>query len=83
MQLTGLVLLITGIVILLANTEYEDLITRRFFAMPNFVIVTGVIILLASILGFYAAISEQFYFVAGVRLFKLSKQTSQFSKVFL
>lgn len=66
MQLTGVVLLIVGIVVLVKNSEYEDLITNRFFTLPGFAIATGVIILFVSVLGYYAAISEKFYFIAGV-----------------
>ncbi|KAI8435283.1 hypothetical protein MSG28_003622 [Choristoneura fumiferana] len=63
--LTGVVLLIVGIVVLVKNTEYEDLITNRFFTLPGFAVATGVIILFVSVLGYYAAISEKFYFIAG------------------
>ncbi|KAI5634665.1 tetraspanin family domain-containing protein [Phthorimaea operculella] len=62
--LTGLLLIIVGTVVLVFNNEYEALITRRFFTMPAFVIATGVIICLSSLVGFYAAISQSFYFIA-------------------
>ncbi|KAI8430754.1 hypothetical protein MSG28_000922 [Choristoneura fumiferana] len=64
-DLTGVVLLIVGIVVLVKNTEYEDLITNRFFTLPGFAVATGVVILFVSVLGYYAAISEKFYFIAG------------------
>ncbi|XP_072943627.1 uncharacterized protein [Epargyreus clarus] len=63
--ITGCVLLIVGAVILARHQDYSDLITQRFFTLPGFAIGTGVIILLTSILGFYAAISEHFYFILG------------------
>ncbi|KAM3961758.1 23 kDa integral membrane protein [Aphomia sociella] len=62
--LTGLLLLCVGIAVLVQYTDYELLITKQFFTIPRFVIGTGVIILLVSILGFYGAISESFYFIA-------------------
>lgn len=65
-QLTGLLLLFVGITVLIIYSEYEELITRRFFTISGFVVGTGVIILLGSILGFYGAISQHFYFIAGV-----------------
>ncbi|XP_037869114.1 leukocyte surface antigen CD53 [Bombyx mori] len=63
--LTGFLLLIVGVVILVQYSEYEVFVTQRFFTIPGFVIATGVIICIGSILGFYGAISEQFYFIAG------------------
>ncbi|XP_035436533.2 23 kDa integral membrane protein isoform X2 [Spodoptera frugiperda] len=63
--LTGLVLIIVGITALVAFNQYEPLLTNRFFNVSSFVISTGVIIILGSALGFYSAISQKFYFVAG------------------
>ncbi|KAJ2952553.1 hypothetical protein O0L34_g6875 [Tuta absoluta] len=62
--LTGLLLIIVGTVVLIFNSEYDALITRRFFAMPAFVIATGVLICLSSLIGFYGALSQSFYFIA-------------------
>lgn len=73
-QLTGFLLLIAGIVVLVAFSEYDDLLTKRFFNVTGFVIATGVIILLGSGLGFYSAISQQFYFVAGVSIYRLDER---------
>ncbi|XP_063821519.1 tetraspanin-9-like [Ostrinia nubilalis] len=61
--LTGLMLLALGIAVLLVYQEYEEFITQRFFSLPSFVIATGAIILVTSVLGFYCAYSEQFYFI--------------------
>lgn len=66
LQLTGFILLISGIVVLVLYNEYNTLLTSRFFTLPSFAIATGVIIILTTVLGFYGAISEQFYFIAGV-----------------
>ncbi|XP_068630007.1 leukocyte surface antigen CD53-like [Battus philenor] len=63
-MITGLLLLIIGILAIVEYTYYEDLITKRFFTLPGFVIATGVIILLTSVLGFYGALSENFYVIA-------------------
>uniref|UniRef100_A0A2A4IXZ8 Tetraspanin n=1 Tax=Heliothis virescens TaxID=7102 RepID=A0A2A4IXZ8_HELVI len=63
--LTGLLLLLVGISVLVIFSEYDELITQRFFNVAGFVVATAVIILLGSGLGFYSAISQQFYFVAG------------------
>ncbi|CAH2074534.1 unnamed protein product, partial [Iphiclides podalirius] len=62
---TGVLLLILGIVVIVQYSYYDNLITNRFFTLPSFVIATGVIIMLTSILGFYGAISEHFYVIAG------------------
>ncbi|PZC81541.1 hypothetical protein B5X24_HaOG212465 [Helicoverpa armigera] len=64
-QLTGFLLLFVGIAVLVIFSEYSELITKRFSNVAGFVVATGVIILLGSGLGFYSAISQQFYFVAG------------------
>ncbi|GBP26163.1 CD63 antigen [Eumeta japonica] len=64
-SLTGLLLLLAGVTVLIQNRGYEELVTNKFFAMPSLAIATGIIIFLISGLGFYAAISQQFYFVAG------------------
>ncbi|KAJ0180321.1 hypothetical protein K1T71_003725 [Dendrolimus kikuchii] len=69
--ITGIVLLIVGIVLLIQYTKYEELLTQRFFNISGFVIATAVIVLLNSGLGFYGAISEQFYFIAGYVLLLL------------
>lgn len=68
LQVTGLVLIIAGSVILARHHDYSDLIVQRFFTLPGFVVGTGVIVLLTSILGFYAAYSEHFYFILGVSI---------------
>jgi hypothetical protein len=60
-------LLISGIAVLIINKQYDVFVTQRFFNVPSFAIATGVIIILSSALGFYAALSEQFAFVASVR----------------
>lgn len=65
-QLTGIILLITGAVILSIYKEYDGFVTRTFFAIPSFVIATGVIMIIASALGFYGAFSESFYCIAAV-----------------
>ncbi|CAH0604369.1 unnamed protein product [Chrysodeixis includens] len=62
---TGLLLFFVGIAVLVEYKNYDELITGRFFAMSRFVVATGAIILIGSGLGFYAAISQHFYFVAG------------------
>ncbi|XP_026742597.1 tetraspanin-9-like isoform X2 [Trichoplusia ni] len=63
--LTGLLLFFVGIAVLVEYKNWEVLITGRFFALSKFVVATGAIILFGSVLGFYAAISQHFYFVAG------------------
>ncbi|XP_061711965.1 CD63 antigen-like [Cydia pomonella] len=62
--LTGALLLIVGVVVLVENIQYEDFLTNRFYTVPAFAIATSVLILLISVLGFYAALSEKFYIVA-------------------
>ncbi|KPJ07930.1 CD63 antigen [Papilio machaon] len=62
--LTGVLLLIVGIVAVVEYSYYNTLLTRRFITLPGFVIATGVIIILTSVLGFYGAVSENFYFIA-------------------
>ncbi|XP_047021530.1 leukocyte surface antigen CD53-like isoform X2 [Helicoverpa zea] len=64
-MLTGFLLLFVGIAVLVIFSEYNELITKRFSNVAGFVVATAVIILLGSGLGFYSAISQQFYFVAG------------------
>ncbi|CAB3234638.1 unnamed protein product [Arctia plantaginis] len=63
--LTGIVLLLIGITVLVRYSQYEELITNRFFNLAGFVIATAVIILIGSVLGFYGAISQHFYVVSG------------------
>ncbi|XP_075970050.1 leukocyte surface antigen CD53-like [Anticarsia gemmatalis] len=63
--LTGLLLLLVGIAVLVKYTAYDELITNRFTNLAGFVIATGIIILLGTVLGFYGAISQQFYFIIG------------------
>lgn len=65
-QVTGVVLLITGAVILSIYQEYQGLVTSTFYAIPSFVIATGIIMILSSALGFYGAFSESFYCIAAV-----------------
>lgn len=67
-QLTGIVLLIVGILVLERNSNYEDLITYRFFALPGLAVGTGVFIIFISVLGSFAAISEKFYFIIAVSI---------------
>ncbi|XP_045445812.1 leukocyte surface antigen CD53-like [Melitaea cinxia] len=62
---TGLLLLITGIAVLVIFNTHSTLITYRFFSVASFIIATGAIIFLISGLGFYGAMSEKFYFIAG------------------
>ncbi|XP_059060704.1 leukocyte surface antigen CD53-like [Achroia grisella] len=61
---TGIIMLITGVAILVQYLHYELLITDKFFSLPRFAVSIGVIIILVSILGFYGAVSESFYFIA-------------------
>ncbi|CAG9095965.1 unnamed protein product [Plutella xylostella] len=63
--LTGIVLIATGAITLAQVSGYADLVTQRFFRLPTFALATGVIICIITVLGFYGALSEQFYFVAG------------------
>ncbi|XP_047528169.1 leukocyte surface antigen CD53-like [Vanessa atalanta] len=63
--LTGITLLIVGVVVLVAFNQYDTLMTNRFFTLSGFIIATAVIIFVVSLLGFYGAFSEQFYFIAG------------------
>lgn len=67
LQVTGFILLAVGLIVLNTYNIYDVLITNKFFTIPNFAIATAAIIFFTSILGFYGAISEQFYFIAGVR----------------
>ncbi|XP_052756294.1 leukocyte surface antigen CD53-like [Galleria mellonella] len=62
--LTGILMLLVGVTILVQYLNYELLITKKFFTLPRFAIGIGVIILLVSVLGFYGAISEGFYYIA-------------------
>ncbi|CAG5011806.1 unnamed protein product [Parnassius apollo] len=62
--ITGILLLITGIVAIVEYLQYTDLITNRFITLPGFVIATGVIIMITAVVGFYGAISEHFYVIA-------------------
>lgn len=58
--------MIIGIVAVVEYSYYNVLLTKRFITLPGFVIATGVIIILTSVLGFYGAVSENFYFIAAV-----------------
>ncbi|XP_052737803.1 leukocyte surface antigen CD53-like [Bicyclus anynana] len=62
--ITGVILLITGLVVLSKFNVYDIFVTTKFFTVPNFAIATAAIIFATSILGYYGAISEQFYFIA-------------------
>lgn len=66
LQLTGIIFLLIGITVLVRYSQYEELITNRFFNLTGFVIATAVIILVGSLLGFYGAISRHFYVVSAV-----------------
>ncbi|CAH2086798.1 unnamed protein product [Euphydryas editha] len=63
--ISGLILLITSIVVLAIYNQYSTLITNRFFTLASFAIATAVIIFFIGFLGFYGAISEKFYLIAG------------------
>ncbi|XP_034840416.1 tetraspanin-9-like isoform X2 [Maniola hyperantus] len=62
---TGLILLTVGLIVLTKFNNYDLFVTKIFFTVPNFAIATAGIIFFTTILGFYGAISEQFYFIAG------------------
>ncbi|KAI8435282.1 hypothetical protein MSG28_003621 [Choristoneura fumiferana] len=90
--LTGIILLIVGILVLERNSNYDELITYRFFVLPALAVGTGVFIIFISVLGSFAAISEKFYFIIAyvvlmlivlvlelsvtITAFKLEKETS-------
>nr|XP_034840415.1 uncharacterized protein LOC117996466 [Maniola hyperantus] len=61
--LTGLLLLILGIVILENYNEYDLFLGPGFFVLPRFVIATAVFILFTAVLGFYGAISQKYKIV--------------------
>ncbi|XP_045784375.1 leukocyte surface antigen CD53-like [Maniola jurtina] len=61
--LTGLLLLILGIIVLGNYNEYYLFLGPYFFVVPRFVIVTAVFIFFTAVLGFYGAISEKYKIV--------------------
>ncbi|CAH2217335.1 jg5645 [Pararge aegeria aegeria] len=62
---TGFILLTVGLIALNTYNLYGILVTSKFFTVPNFAIATAAIIFFTAVLGYYGAISEQFYFIAG------------------
>ncbi|CAG9783537.1 unnamed protein product [Diatraea saccharalis] len=63
--ITGIILLLCGIIVLVSYKEYDLFITQKFYDVPAFAIAIGTIIIVSSALGFYAAMSQDFYFVIG------------------
>ncbi|KAL4714072.1 hypothetical protein ACJJTC_008426 [Scirpophaga incertulas] len=70
--LTGILLLLCGVAVLVINKKFDLFVTQRFYNVPGFAISTGVIIIVSSALGFYAAFTENFYFVASYVVLSLA-----------
>ncbi|CAK1552581.1 unnamed protein product [Leptosia nina] len=65
----GLILLMLGVTYFIKHKIYEELTTNVFISLPEFLIASGVLIFVIAILGYYGAMSENFYVVAGFAAF--------------
>ncbi|XP_069365473.1 leukocyte surface antigen CD53-like isoform X1 [Maniola hyperantus] len=62
-QVTGLILLTVGLIVLTKFNNYDLFVTKIFFTVPNFAIATAGIIFFTTILGFYGVTRNKYDYV--------------------